>query len=78
MAGTIASLRMRFGPQEMFDDGTRVHPDRGSPLDQPLRRPFGVREVRFRHVLAQRRMRAALIRAHVARDSVPAPEKLAH
>src|ERR1700722_817470 len=67
---------MRFGPQKMLDDGAGMDTDRGSPLDQPFWRPFGMGEVGFRHVLAHGGVRTALIRAHVARDAFAAEEHL--
>ena len=52
-AGSIALLGMGLGAQQMLDHGAGVRADRGAPVDQPRRRPLGVRAVRFRHVLRQ-------------------------
>ena len=72
--GSIALLGMGLGAQQVLDDGAGVQADRPSPLDQALRRPLGVREVRLRHVLAQGRVCAALVGAHVTGDAL-APEE---
>ena len=58
----------------MLDDGAGVDADRYTPLDQALRGPLGVRAVSLRHVLRDRRMRAALVGAHVAGHALAAEE----
>src|SRR5260370_6155388 len=69
-------FRMGLAPQQVLDRRAGVGTDGRAPVDEPRGRPFGVRPMRSRHVLRQRRMHAALVGAYVARHPDTAVEHL--
>jgi hypothetical protein len=75
-AGAITLLGVRFAFQKMLDYGTRMRADRGTPVDQSLWSPLGMRTMRMGHMRRASGVNAMLVGAHMCGDTLTTMEHL--